>query len=285
MPKAILAIRTYPATLLLAILLFLATLLITTGSLGKVRSGGDGGDGGSGMGGTGKTGEFGGSGFGGTGGPSPFFTSTDSTSTDSEEQQKTPQFRIPTHDQSAPVIIAQDPQVDGSISAESPNELSERVIEAIDSNPLIEETRIEIAQSSEQTESTLETAAQDRTDLQLVELQSSPEQSKLDSLQRPQNPFEDSDSIIESQQPERQIATLPAEKENSDLSKSLRENEQQVAETISVKLDTEQQTSDQTRDRDGLPERIQRPDLPPFQRIRPIERPALMPPRVQPMRI
>mgnify|MGYP003640444871 CR=1 FL=1 len=65
MPKAILAMRTYPATLLLAILLFLATLIITTGSLGKVRSGGDGGDGGSGMGGTGKSGEFGGSGFGG----------------------------------------------------------------------------------------------------------------------------------------------------------------------------------------------------------------------------
>jgi len=64
-----------------------------------------------------------------------------------------------------------------------------------------------------------------------------------------------------------------------------RDNEQQIAETIAVKLDTEQQASDQTRDRDGLPERIQRPDLPPFQRIRPIERPALMPPRVQPMRI
>lgn len=279
MPKAILAMRTYPATLLLAILLFLASLLITTGSLGKVRSGGDGGDGGSGMGGTGKSGEFGGSGFGGTGGPSPFFTSTDS-----EEQQKTPQFRIPTSEQSAPVIIAQDPQGNGSNSAGTPGELSERVIEAIDRNPLVEETRIEIAQSAEQAERAI-VADEQTVEIQLVELQNAPEQPELDSLQRPQNPFQDSDSLLQNSQQERQIATAAAEKDSAELSKPQRENEQQIAETIAVKLDTEQQASDQTRDRDGLPERIQRPDLPPFQRIRPIERPALMPPRVQPMRI
>ena len=286
MPKAILAIRTYPATLILAILLFLATLLITTGSLGKVRNGGDGGDGGSGMGGTGKSGEFGGSGFGGTGGPSPFFTSSTPTSEDSKEQQKTPQFRIPKLDQPAPVIIAQDPQVDGSISTDTPSELSERVIEAIDSNPLIEETRIEIAQSNEQAESEVEIEQQETATLQLVELQSAPEKSSLDeSLQRPQAPFVEENSLQDSIQPERQFATAPAEKDNAELIKPALENEQQLAETIAVKLDTEQQASDQTRDRDGLPDRIQRPDLPPFQRIRPIERPALMPPRVQPMRI
>ena len=279
MPKAILAMRTYPATLLLALLIFLATLLITTGSLGKVLSGGDGdgGDGGSGMGGTGKSGEFGGSGFGGTGGPSPFFTSTDS-----EEQQKTPQFSIPSREQSAPVIIAQDPLVEESPSIESPSVLSERIIEAIDSNPLLEATRKEIAQSSEQTEDTLETASQSRPALQLVELNNTPEQPVLDSLQRPQTPFQDSESIQESQQALRQVV---AENENAELSKPQRQNDQQFAENIAVKLDTEQQASEQTRDRDGLPERIQRPDLPPFQRIRPIERPALMPPRVQPMRI
>jgi hypothetical protein len=280
MPKAILAIRTYPATLLLALLIFLATLLITTGSLGKVRSGGDGGDGGSGMGGTGKSGEFGGSGFGGTGGPSPFFTSTDS-----EEQQKTPQFSIPSREQAAPVIIAQDPLVEESPSIESPSVLSERIIEAIDSNPLLEATRKEIAQSTEQTEETLETASQSRPALQLVELNNTPEQPVLDSLQRPQPPFQDTESIQESLQALRQVVTAPVEKENAELSQPQRQNDQQFAENIAVKLDTEQQVSEQTRDRDGLPERIQRPDLPPFQRIRPIERPALMPPRVQPMRI
>lgn len=284
MPKAILAMRTYPATLLLAVLLFLATLLITTGSLGKVRSGGDGGDGGSGMGGTGKSGEFGGSGFGGTGGPSPFFTSTDSTERDSQPQQKTPQFSIPTLDRAAPVIVAQDPQTGGTISTDTPNELSERVIEAIDSNPLREETLIEIAQSSEPDEATTQVmpqvVPQDRAQLQLVELNNTPEQPRVQS---PHAPLQGSDLAQQSLPAERQIAT--AEKESTELSKPQRANEQQLAETIAVKLDTEQQTSEQTLDRDGLPERIQRPDLPPFQRIRPIERPALMPPRVQPMRI
>jgi hypothetical protein len=280
MPKAILAMRTYPATLLLALLIFLATLLITTGSLGKVRSGGDGGDGGSGMGGTGKSGEFGGSGFGGTGGPSPFFTSTDS-----EEQQKTPQFSIPSRKQSASVIIAQDPQVEEAPSIESPSVLSERIIEAIDSNPLLEATRKEIAQHNEQTESVTEAVEQSGTALQLVELNNTPEQSVLDNLQRPQNPLQDSDPVQKALDAERQIATAPVEKDSAELSKPRRDNEQQVAETIAVKLDTEQQASEQSRDRDALPERIQRPDLPPFQRVRPIERPALMPPRVQPMRI
>lgn len=284
MPKAILAMRTYPATLLLALLIFLATLLITTGSLGKVRSG-DGGDGGSGMGGTGKSGEFGGSGFGGTGGPSPFFTSTDSGNNDLEEQQKTPQFSIPTLDRAIPVQVAQDPQVDGAINTSSPSELSERVIEAINDNSLLEQTRTEIAQSSEQVEIQRDTAEHDSATLQLVELRNSAEQPILDSAQRPQNPVQDSDAVQVNLQPERQFATAPEEKENAELSKPQRENELQVAETIAVKLDTEQQASEQPRDRDGLPERIQRPDLPPFQRIRPIERPALMPPRVQPMRI
>ena len=284
MPKAILAMRTYPATLLLALLLFLATLMITTGSLGKVRSGGDGGDGGSGMGGTGKSGEFGGSGFGGTGGPSPFFTRTDSADKDSEEQRKTPQFRIPTLDQSAPSFIAQDPQIEGSSGTPSPSELSERVIEAIENNPLLEETRVEIAQSNEPATSETDTADQHTAALQLVELQARPEQPELDNLQGPQQPLQENDLPQSSPEPERQIATAAAEQDSADLHNAARENEQQqVIETISVKLDTEQQLSERTRD--GLPERIQRPDLPPFQRIRPIERPALMPPRVQPMRI
>lgn len=288
MPKAILAMRTYPATLLLAILLFLATLLITTGSLGKVRSGGDGGDGGdggSGMGGTGKSGDFGGSGFGGTGGPSPFFTSTDSTEQESQEQHKTPQFSIPALDQSAPVIIAQDPQTDNALSPDSPSELSERVIEAIDSNPLLEETRVEIAQGNEQEEPANAALAQNHSELQLVELQRAPQQPVPDSLQRPQEPLQEIDITKGSAPTERQLAAAVEEQQNTELSKPQRENDQQLAETIAVKLDNEQQASEQTRDRDGLPERIQRPDLPPFQRIRPIERPALMPPRVQPMRI
>lgn len=280
MPKAILAMRTYPATLLLAILLFLVTLIITTGSLGKVRSGGDGGDGGSGMGGTGKSGEFGGSGFGGTGGPSPFFT----TSSDSEEQRKTPQFSIPGADQSAPVIIAQDPQATDSNTTDTPSEISNRVIEAIDSNPLAEETRVEIAQSADQVDSAAQEPEQSVAPLQLVELQQVEQNQAIEELQETA-PSQVIEPALENSQPERQIAIAPEKNDALEMSSPERESEQQIAETIAVKLDTEQQASEQTRDRDGLPDRIQRPDLPPFQRIRPIERPALMPPRVQPMHI
>ncbi len=47
MPRAILAMRRYPATMLLAIVLFLATLVITATSLGTVvNGGGEDGDGG-----------------------------------------------------------------------------------------------------------------------------------------------------------------------------------------------------------------------------------------------
>lgn len=75
MPKAILAIRSYPLTVLLAALVFALTLVLTTTSIGKVGIGGD--DEGSGFGGTGRAGESGGSGFGGTGSPSPFFGVTE----------------------------------------------------------------------------------------------------------------------------------------------------------------------------------------------------------------
>src|SRR5690554_2066451 len=67
MPKAILALRSYPLALFVAMLLFVCTLLLATTSIGKITGGGD--DEGSGLGGTGKSGEYG---FGGTGGPRPF---------------------------------------------------------------------------------------------------------------------------------------------------------------------------------------------------------------------
>lgn len=276
MPRAVLAIRSYPITMLIALCVFLLTLAITTGSLGTVSGGGDDGDGGSGMGGTGKSGEFGGSGFGGTGAPSPFFTSTDT-----QEQQTNPSTPAPSFELRAPVLVAQDPQNEQPAAANTQESISQRVIEAIESSPLIEETRIEIAQDEPRSGQADESAPQDTPPLQLVELQSPLEQPALDILQRPENPSEE-DSAAQEQ---RQLALAEeAEQESADLAESAL-SEPQIAETIAVKMDTEQQASEQTRDRDGLPERIQRPDLPPFQRFQRVERPALMPPRVQPMRI
>jgi hypothetical protein len=155
------------------------------------------------------------------------------------------------------------------------------VIEAIESSPLIEETRIEIAQDEPRSEQADESAPQDAAPLQLVELQSPLEQPALDILQRPESVSEESSAAQAQSQVD---IAVEVEQESADLAESVL-NEPQLAETIAVKMDTEQQTSEQTRDRDGLPERIQRPDLPPFQRFQRVERPALMPPRVQPMRI
>jgi len=117
MPRAILAIRRYPATLLLAMFLFLATLILTAGSLGTVGSGGgDEGDGGSGIGGTGKSGEFGGSGFGGTGGPSPFFTSVEEGSQEADP---------------APTIV------DNTIKVE----LTAEIVQSLEANTLSDDTQ------------------------------------------------------------------------------------------------------------------------------------------------
>lgn len=273
MPKAILAMRSYPLTMIVAIVLFIATLIITTGSLGKVHSNGDGGDGGSGMGGTGKSGDFGGSGFGGTGGPSPFFTSIETAdeaqnpSTDSTAAPLTP----------APLITAaQEPQP--SVTTANPETLRERVMEAIDDNPLRIETDAAIAQGSRDEDST------PRPDQQVAPMQLVTRPEARPSVPAPaqspvntQKPAPAQQQIAEA---ESKPALAPLEQEPEEL-----ETTTQLAETHSVKMDTEQEEAEEARERNGLPERIQRPELPPFQRIRPIERPALLPPRVQPMRI
>lgn len=277
MPKAILAIRSYPATLALALLLFLLTLIITTGSLGKVRSGGDGGDGGSGMGGTGKSGEFGGSGFGGTGGPSPFFTVTDPVV---EEEQR------PEHTLSAPAtvveqpstLLAQDPVEPASPAEDTP------LLEAIEHHPLVEETRQEIAQETPEAAEVLATQPEP---VQMVEATPPLQRSEQSVV-----PANDVQPLVQEPTPAVQFASVPetpsdaveqaAQQHNAVPQSEQAAEVQQLAETMTVKLDTAPEGVEPDRER---PERVQRPDLPPFQRITPVERPTLFPPRVQPMRI
>lgn len=280
MPKAILAMRSYPLTMIVAIVLFIATLIITTGSLGKVHSNGDGGDGGSGMGGTGKSGDFGGSGFGGTGGPSPFFTSIDTA----DEAQNPSAVSTAAPLTPAPLItIAQEPQP--SVTTANPETLRERVIEAIDDNPLRIETDAAIAQGSRDEDST------PRPEQQVAPMQvvtrpearpsvPAPVQSPVNTQKNIATPAPPAQQQIAEAESKPALAPLPLEQEPEEL-----ETTTQLAETHSVKMDTEQEEAEEARERNGLPERIQRPELPPFQRIRPIERPALLPPRVQPMRI
>ena len=262
MPRAILAMRTYPATILLAILLFIATLIITTGSLGKVRSGGDGGDGGSGMGGTGKSGEFGGSGFGGTGGPSPFFTGLDTTVPDSASSDEPGIVATPA------VIVVQEQTPQTQESQRSP--LQQDIMQAIESNPLRAETTTEIAQGSN--EAPAITPEPVLPPVQLVALPEAEVETQAKATEPSPAPAQ------------RQLAISAPESEQEAV-QHYEEEPQQLAETITVKLETETAEEEVDRERDNLPERIQRPEIPPFQRIRPVQRPALLPPRVQPMRI
>lgn len=273
MPKAILAMRSYPATLLLALLLFLATLLITASSLGKVRSGGDGGDGGSGMGGTGKSGEFGGSGFGGTGGPSPFLTTIEQ---DDEHEQETlsPDLLNP-FEESTPTMIVQEAVQSTPIAVPKP------VQQAIAEHPLVEQTRQEIARGATDTDSAA--AKEAATPLTAPPLQGEDllvpvkSESRLALITVPEETTLQIAALPE-------VATPLIDDSANAQDEALRDSPQ-LAETITVILDSDAQDAEQQRQRSARPERIQRPELPPFQRIRPVERPAMLPPRVQPMRI
>lgn len=276
MPKAILAIRSYPATLLLALFLFIATLVVTTGSLGKVGAGGgDDGDGGSGIGGTGKSGEFGGSGFGGTGGPSPFFTSTDT-----EDRQSEPavlDIAEPTP-QGTTELAATESQ-DSAIS-QSADSLSSVIEEVIEQHPLVNESEIILAADTDDVMDT-------RVETQAAQPVPSPALQVVEAVQVERAEINEPDKVPETAPVSVEESPYSAVVENSVEAEPVRAEDdlQHVAETMPVNLENDPESIDQEIDRRSLPERIQRPELPPFQRIRPVERAAIMPPRVQPMRI
>lgn len=274
MPKAIQAIRSYPATLLLALLLFVATLVVTTGSLGKVGSGGgDSGDGGSGIGGTGKSGEFGGSGFGGTGGPSPFFTSVDDEDRTAEPAVLDHAESVLTESSPAELVTAESQE---STTSEIETSLSDEIADVIEQHPLVNESEAILAADLTDSDEVKDAAADspmqsgEPAAMQVVEA------VQLESSELPAVDVMPSQDVQPSA-----VAENTAEDEPAPTSDVL----QNLAETVPVKLDTAPQSIDPEVDRRSLPERIQRPELPPFQRIRPVERAAIMPPRVQPMRI
>lgn len=266
MPSAILAIRRYPTTLLLAMLLFLATLALTAGSLGTVGSGGgDDGDGGSGIGGTGKSGEFGGSGFGGTGGPSPFFTSVDADDGRQSEAEPTAPA------DSSPVTLRTDVAV------------------VLEQNALVEETQQVIAGTAAAPAEPLPVDQQvGEAAVQLAEapvlIATPPVRVEI-----PEDvPVVSPPAGVVNASPAADIAVAApefAELSATDTTEPVSEPEAVPAQTMTVAHEAEEEGAQDTIDRSSIPERIQRPDLPPFQRIRPVERPSLLPSRVQPMRI
>lgn len=270
MPKAILAIRTCPATLIIALLLFMATLVMTAASMGTAGvGGGDDGDGGSGIGGTGKSGEFGGSGFGGTGGPSPFITSTN------DQEPATP---TPASNFSTPEIA-----------------LSQALVDSVEQSAMVIETNSIVATGDTQDVVEPSISVQDMSlpekapEVQLAEAPPVVPERVQTSAQVDQSVEARSGDVevfdegaLDAQL---EVAQQVRISSPSDLAaESL--NTAAGAESVSVKLETAAKESEQEIDRNALSDRIQRPDLPPFQRVRPVDRASIMvPSRVQPMRI
>jgi hypothetical protein len=269
MPKAILAIRTYPATLIIAVLLFIATLVMTAASMGTAGTGGDDGDSGSGIGGTGKSGEFGGSGFGGTGGPSPFVTSV----TDSE-----PATPPPASNPSTPEIA-----------------LSQALTDSLEQSAMVVETNSIVVSSDSPDEVDSPASVPDVSlpekapEVQLAEaprVVREPAQTAV-QVDPPVEARSGDGELIDNQAMDAQAEIAQQERSSSPSGRVAESmNTAASAESVAVKLETAAKENGQEIDRNTLPDRIQRPDLPPFQRVRPVDRASIMvPSRVQPMRI
>jgi hypothetical protein len=270
MPKTILALRRYPTALVMAMAVFILSLLLATNSIGTILNGG-GDDQGSGMGGTGKSGIPGDSGFGGTGGPSPFLGDTGLTidsNTDSIDENDAPVSDNVPDNWPAPWL---------------PREQETAAIPA-DIAPLIELQRNPPQDPFRNAESLQRAEADalrilDQQDAvpslylrQLIELADSVEESNA----APQLEISLQIPVIQAPEP---IAMPVVQQPHMDTrSDSLANNDaEQLPEILT---ETPQQNPRQST------ERIQRPELPPFQRLRPaVDRASIVPARPQPMRI
>jgi len=259
MPNTLTAIRRYPTTTFLAVLLFLVTLAVATGSLGIVRPGGNGGggseDGGSGFGGTGRSGEFGGSGPGGTGMPSPFITLDDS--------------REETAPASEPVQAPVDP-----IESEPALEIAVEMAVETTAEPVAESAPVREA-LAERIIPAVNIIDEDPMELNPVDGSPTPaEQNLLNPAVLPAPIQVVEAPVIEA------APVAPAETEPVEEMSAVQEAPQLV-DNLPPIVESEADSTD----RNILPERIQRPELPPFQRVRPIERPSIAaPPAMAPAR-
>lgn len=303
MPKAILALRSYPLAILMAMVLFVCSLLIATSSIGTIGGGGD--DQGSGMGGTGRTGGLnGGSGLGGTGGPSPFLGSNDTDDMDgmSEGTENAPD--------------ADNTGADGIFSGDSLIEpfLQQQDIETAripeDMRPLIELQRSS-PQNPDLRDNTpaLNILDEDRQELppharRLLDMAEAgnttiveptleiqvqiPEATGTDSIERFRmevaGPDESALPVVEPQPAvESTIDNIDANAEQPLVLEQLQSGE--IADSDSD-VDEPAPSDGYNNARPLIPERIQRPELPPFQRMRPaVDRASIAPPRPRPMQI
>lgn len=253
MPRAIIAIRNYPVALLLAALLFFASLMLAAGSLGYI--GGD--DEGSGLGGTGKNGDFGGSGLGGTGAPSPFFGAGGDT--------PDPDGPQPSQDPGAPAV--NDPEALDRAMRRLDNQAEPqmlRIREPVQTAGLVDEEQT--LEALRRTREALRQNALQRSDLALQN------RREVISIRIEVDDPVEADSLHENIEP----YTLPRSRPESG-SVELAGGSDDESDSVEQEETPEQQRVS--------PERIQRPELPPFQRIRPVQRASIAAPRPRPMRI
>ncbi|ALO46086.1 hypothetical protein [Pseudohongiella spirulinae] len=292
MPKAILALRQYPIALLVAAAMFLCSLIIATQSLGLIRGGG-GDDQGSGMGGTGKSGSFGDSGFGGTGGPVPYLGDSSQQEVQQGDSVDGPQAEWPAPwfpreletadipEEMQPLIeLQRNPPVDPFTQPAMPVATDSdalRIQDLANDNLIAPETRriIELANRQDSTmieEASLEIQA---TIPEMPPLVETLTESLAQQNQRPATESVDAEY-------------LNHEPEQNDLPPLSVPELANSPDTDGMNEPEGQQAPDQTNEelRRDTPERISRPELPPFQRMRPaVDRASIKPPRPQPMRI
>jgi hypothetical protein len=277
MPRAILALRRYPATMLLAAFLFAASLILAAASMGTVSGGGEGDDGGSGIGGTGKSGEFGGSGFGGTGGPSPFFTSAAPTDAQpaADSQDATPQLaETPSLEES--VLI----ELSGSLETNALAEPEQADDVAITPASVQPNVLINVAQAPAlERPATPELVVADAPKPLTVAAEAHPTPEQVATTTTA------SESELEPGNDTQFTPVVQAVQSLTTDAGGRVETASVKAESVAVAQESKEEVPAEPLDRASVPERIQRPDLPPFQRIRPVERPSLLPSRMQPMRI
>jgi hypothetical protein len=257
MPSAITAIRRYPVTLLLAALLFIASFVIATGSLGKVGGGSD--DEGSGIGGTGRTGEFGGSGLGGTGAPSPLVTHNE--------------LPIESETVLSPAsILALGSKIDLQLDTRIPDRVKSEILQEL--NASIEQRAVQLSERITEAPQAAEELLEPRA-LESIQLVEATEPKTRDIA-----PSQIADNVSNT----KAEVTEPAQ-ETIKLAPSLIDPAATVKNQQLADSTPPEQENTMEAQRLEMPERIQRPDLPPIQRVRPVERISIMPPRAQPMRI
>ncbi|MDP2285579.1 MAG: hypothetical protein Q8L06_15685 [Pseudohongiella sp.] len=286
MPRAILALRRYPIAILMALVLFLCSLLIATNSIGTilinggVLNGGGGEDQGSGMGGTGKSGVPGDSGFGGTGGPSPFLGETDTDDRDLDENATSiePQDGWP-----APWLSREQEVV--SIPAEIAPLIE--IQRNPPQDPFLDESLVFPGEPDALRILDEDSSVPSLYMRQLVELVNTPDVSNgassgVSNGMSTELPIESPRLEISVQIP---VILAPEPAALPEILQPELTQEPALAASNAEELPEIVTETNQPDPRQNT-ERVQRPELPPFQRMRPaVDRASIAPARPQPMRI